>query len=113
MPFVRRDETGRIAALLRSPAPDATEHLPPDDPEVATFLTEEAAGSEKQVALRQSDLDIIRVVEDLVDVLLDKKLILLTDLPQPAQEKLMRRKRLRASLASIGDVIAVDEDDIL
>lgn len=112
MPFVRRAENGRIHALLRAAAPDATEQLPIDHPEIVEFLAADS-GSKGNVELQQSDLDIIRVVEDLIDVLLDKKLILLTDLPRAAQQKLLRRKNLRAALTPISDVLDPGEDDIL
>ena len=48
----------------------------------------------------KSDLEMIRVYEDLVDVLISKHVVVLTDFPQAAQEKLMRRKRLRSSFST-------------
>ena len=59
----------------------------------------------------KSDLDTIRVFEDLADVLINKRIVVLTDFPAAAQEKLMRRKRLRSSLSPITDALAVPEDD--
>lgn len=55
----------------------------------------------------------IRVYEDVVDVLIGKRIICLTDLPRAAQEKLLRRKHLRSLLASFSEVIAAEEDGIL
>jgi hypothetical protein len=60
--------------------------------------------------MEQSDLEMIRVYEDLVDLLVSKNLVLLTDLPLPAQEKLLRRKRLRTMLSPLADIINTDEE---
>ena len=37
MPFVKRDETGRVTALYREQTPDAQEYLPSGHPEVVEF----------------------------------------------------------------------------
>jgi hypothetical protein len=60
----------------------------------------------------QSDLDSIRVLEDLADILIRKRLIALTDFPPAAQEKLMSRRRLRTSLSPITEILGdTSEDD--
>lgn len=59
----------------------------------------------------QSDLEMIRVYEDLIDILIAKRVILLTDFPQAAQEKIVRRKRLRASLAPLSGMFADGDDE--
>ncbi|MGD9741514.1 MAG: hypothetical protein AB7V53_02675 [Dongiaceae bacterium] len=68
-----------------------------------------APGNEA-VEFMRSDLDMIRVYEDLIDLLLTKRIINLTDFPPAAQEKLLRRKKLRSSLASFAEVIGSEED---
>lgn len=60
--------------------------------------------------IEQSDLEMIRVYEDLIDLLLSKNILLLTDLPLPAQEKLLRRKRLRAMLSPLADIINTEDE---
>ena len=75
------------------------------NPEVQRYL---------EVAMKQlspSDTETIRVIEDLVDLLIEKKLILLTDLPAAAQKKLSERRQIRGDLCVLGNVI-VDEEDI-
>jgi hypothetical protein len=52
------------------------------------------------------------VIEDLVDALIQKKLILLTDLPQAARQKLTERQRIRSELNVLGNLM-VDEEDVL
>ena len=49
------------------------------------------------------------MLEDLVDLLIDKKLILFTELPPAAQEKLRGRKQIRQKLDSADLMV----DDVL
>lgn len=49
-----------------------------------------------QTILDQTDKDTIRIVEDLIDLLITKGLILESDLPVEAQERLQLRKDQRA-----------------
>ena len=49
------------------------------------------------------------LLEDLVDLLIDKKLILFTELPPAAQEKLHGRKQIRQKLGSADLMV----DDVL
>jgi hypothetical protein len=58
----------------------------------------------------RSDMEMIRVYEDLMDILMAKRIILLTDFPQAAQEKIVKRKKLRSSLAPITDMFAPEEE---
>lgn len=73
--------------------------------------TKRAAANDQSVEFLRSDLEMIRVYEDLVDLLLTKRIIMLTDFPPAAQEKLLRRKTLRTSLASFAEVIGSEEDN--
>ncbi|WP_028452480.1 hypothetical protein [Chitinilyticum aquatile] len=96
MPYVRRNSQGEITAIYRDPEDGAEEFLPQHSPEIAGFV-----GQQPESELFQGlDIGLIRVLEDLIDVMIQKNLLRLTDLPQPAQEKLLSRKRLRESLSS-------------
>jgi hypothetical protein len=83
-----------------APAPDS-ESAPRPLPHTAAVRSE----------MEQSDREMIRVYEDLIDLLIGKNLLLLTDLPPAAQDKLLRRKRLRAMLSPLADIIDADEDE--
>lgn len=61
------------------------------------------------VALSELDTDFIRVLEDLIDVLINNGVIRLTDLPPQALEKINQRKRTRAQLRESLDLL--DDDD--
>lgn len=113
MPYVSRGPDGKVNALFDSPRQDAGEELPASHPDVAEFLS---APDDTALAVRQqlvqSDLDMIRVIEDLIELLIQKGTILITDLPDGAQEKLMQRQKLRGMM-SFMDVSSGEEDDIL
>lgn len=116
MPFVMRDEAGQIVAIYREISAGAEEYLPPSHPAVQGFVHQNIGalpiGHVEKPAMLQSDLDMIRVYEDLTDILLSKNLVMLTDFPQPAQDKLIRRKRLRSSLSPITELLdGTDEDE--
>ena len=65
-----------------------------------------------QEFLASSDLDLVRVLEDLVDLLVDKGVIRFTDLPGSAQAKLMNRKSARSNLGELANLMG-DEDGVL
>jgi hypothetical protein len=95
MPHVLRDAQGQIMAIFDRPSPGRTEELASDDPEIAVFLGG-ADGHDRNFV--RADLDFIRVLEDLIEILIDRRLILMTDLPIEAQNKLISRGRLRRAL---------------
>ncbi len=90
MPYVQRDSTGQVVALFAAAGPGHDEELPAGHPDAAAL-----AGSGEFARL---DADLIRVIEDVVDVLIDRGLLRLTDLPADAQRKLLTRKGARARL---------------
>jgi hypothetical protein len=116
MPFVKRDAAGRVTSLHREQDSQELQYLPLDHPDVVGFLQPVGERrSQGRGALMQSDLDSIRVLEDLADILIRKRLIALTDFPPAAQEKLMGRRRLRTSLSPITEILGdtVEDDGLL
>lgn len=106
--YVRRDVTGRIVSISRALTPDHTERCSPEQPDVAAFVQKLAP---RNAALRESDLSLIRALEDLIDVLIHKEILRLTDLPDSVQAKLLARRRLRGSLNSLS--LLDDEQDLV
>lgn len=101
MPYVRRDAVGALQSLHRTEEPGAREWLEDDDPQLRGFLAP-ANG------FQQLDADFIRVLEDLIDVLIDRHVINMTDLPEAARDKLAARRDHRrpsplADLNLLGD----------
>lgn len=114
MPYVQRDASGQVSAIFQKPEVGAEELLPADHPDIQIFLGGIVPQSENIAAsaqLSESDLGLIRVIEDIVDTLIDKNVILFTDLPVSAREKIMRRKSTRERLFGNADILE-DEDKI-
>ena len=99
MLHAHRDKDGEITAIYAVPRP-GTEPVAQEDPALGRFLTSRAGAA--QIELARSDLTLARVLEDLVALLVDKKVIRLGELPPEAQSKLLQRKRLRGELAGLG-----------
>jgi hypothetical protein len=105
MPYVKRDATGAVVAVSRDSTVDIYEEVPEGSAELAAFLGDGEAGRE---SIDQTDQDFVRVLEDVVQLLIDKGVILFTDLPDSAQEKIMHRQRLRSELGGRLDLIGED-----
>lgn len=97
MPYVKHDENGRIIAVNLETG-EGMEEIPSNSPELLEFMRQ--VGLE-QGTLQESDMRLVRVLEDLIDLLIDRDLIRFTDLPLPAQEKLMERRSLRQTLGAL------------
>lgn len=93
MLYIKRNAQGEIVMLSKEPSPECNDTINDDSPEVFAFLTEQTGQSAQFIA---SDLAFVRVVEDVLEVLLEKGVISFTDLPSAAQSKIMERKSLRS-----------------
>ncbi len=112
MPYVIRDGDGQIVAVHAIQSAQAEERLQADDAELREFIAATGDSANLQNVLLASDLELVRVLEDLIAVLIDKRIIMLTDLPQAAQHKLARRYELRSRLNDLGGIVA-EQDEIM
>ncbi|MBP0047731.1 hypothetical protein H9C73_03205 [Marinobacterium sp. AK62] len=113
MLFALRDESGNITALTDRNIPGATA-VDAADPEVLSFLSLDASAMASATDfLEDSDLSTIRILEDLVDTLVDRQVIRFTDLPPPAQRKLLSRKVARTLNSDEDDRFESVEEDKL
>jgi len=94
--YIERDDKGQIIALRSSPTLKATEQKNSLDQELLAFF-ETAIGNDEswQSIIAMSDSGFIRLLEDMVDLLIKKNIILFTELPEKAQEKILSRRRIR------------------
>jgi hypothetical protein len=110
MPYIQRDQAGRIVAVSWEQQPDGWESLPLDSPELVAF-TSILSGGQKE--LITTDLKLVRVVEDLIDLLIDRDVIHFTDFPEAAQTKLLTRRSMRSSLNGLNLLAEEDDDKLL
>jgi hypothetical protein len=107
--YVQRDGEGQLARVEAAPYAEYTEILPADHAEIQEWFADDVVeNSLKQ--LKQSDLDMIRVLEDLIEVLTTKGVISITDLPAGAQAKLLSRSTARKALGGLTNLIEEDEE---
>lgn len=106
--FIQRNREGAIIAVSRVEQPGFTEHLPEDREELTEFIAETGTSSD---LLRQSDADLIRVIEDLIDLLTDKGVFQYTELPTKVQEKLNTRRTLRRKANKL-DLLDDNQDNL-
>ena len=91
MPFVHKDANGKIIAVYTDPVEGAVEVMP-GDPALIDFIQQNIPTTDAGEDWDKSDLGLARVIEDLIDVLIEKKVSLFTDFPEGAQKKLRDRR---------------------
>ena len=106
--YVERDTAGLLVRVEALPFDGMTEILASDSQEVAAWQASRSAESSLQ-KLRQSDQEMVRVLEDLIQTLISKGVIMITDLPPAAQTKLLNRRQARESLSGIHRLINEEE----
>lgn len=99
MLYVERDSDGNIIALHNKPEKGIHEQKSMMDEEILQFLNRSVDSDPWVQLLSLSDISIIRVLEDLIDLLIRKNIILFTELPAEAQKKIKQRKQVRDKIA--------------
>ena len=102
MPFVKRDESGKIDAVSLNESADFSEFVDAESAELEVFLEDARPSAD---SLRESDSDLVRVLEDLIEMLTAKGVIMFTELPESAQQKILFRKRLRKDRTNALDLL--------
>lgn len=111
MPYVMRNADGRIISIL-SEWVEGCYEVPANDPALSAFLSAESPEERAKKELMESDLGIIRVLEDLIDVLIERGHIMFTDFPEMAQQKLLARRGLRQGFSYMDALFNEDEEGI-
>ncbi|MEJ2059481.1 MAG: hypothetical protein P8Y64_03185 [Gammaproteobacteria bacterium] len=109
MLYAERDEQGNITSLSHTPQSEQAEAVSLQEPAVTEFLTDKDNRQALHDLLKATDADLARVTEDLIDVLVEKGVIMMTDLPEAARQKLITRRQARLSLSEL----IVDPDDLI
>ena len=112
MPYVKRNQQGKVVQLMDEPIDEGSEWLELNDLDVVEFLRLPANEAELKNSLAISDSEMVRVVEDLIDILMEKQVFVFTELPEAVQAKLNARKKLRHDVNALSNLIG-DDDNIL
>ncbi len=110
MPFVYRDANGGIVAVYEQPV-EGGEEVAADDPALRAFIHKNLPAAPALDDWAQSDLALARVLEDLIDVLIEKKVFMFTDLPEGAQKKLLERRGLRKEFTYVEQLFGDDDEN--
>ncbi|KTD20529.1 hypothetical protein E3983_05855 [Legionella israelensis] len=107
MVYVKRDKNGKIYALFNTKRA-GLEEISLDNPELLDFFIHSDKSEEFNFLI--SDIQFIRVLEDLIDILIEKNIITITDFPAPVIEKLLKRQNVRKYLSGASGM-EFDNDD--
>lgn len=93
MVYVLKNADGHIVAVSETEILDKNwTSIENNNPEYTQFLEKELA---KSSAFRESDIQLARVLEDLISILIEGNIIRFTDFPAAAQKRLNDRQNMR------------------
>ncbi len=107
--YGERDKDGKIIAIRKDPGREGDNLTPVDEHELQEFLASEQDHGTYQALLEEADKKMIRVLDDLIEVLVRNNVIMLTDLPEEAREKLGNRREVRRRMQEDGADLTVDD----
>lgn len=94
MLYIRRNDQGQMEDFSFVPKP-GYELTSLEDPVVVEWLQNGENRRAIDETLQRMDLEMARVVEDLIEMMIEKGLILFTDLPEAVQNKILFKRRVR------------------
>ncbi|CDF83907.1 conserved hypothetical protein [Pseudomonas knackmussii B13] len=103
MVYVQRDGHGKLLRVESQPFEGMNDTLAYQSDELKDWLEARTEVRSRLDLLRHSDLDLVRVLEDVVNVLVERGVIRYTDLPEAARRKLDDRAVARAELEGLAD----------
>ncbi|MDO9139229.1 MAG: hypothetical protein Q7U38_02720 [Methylobacter sp.] len=112
MPYALQDDAGKILALYEQQEDINAQWLDDNAPAVVSFKQNLLVSAKTAQQLASSDMELIRVLEDVVELLIKKQIFVFTDLPEFAQAKLSKRQKMRSDMVSLTSLIGNDDDGI-
>jgi hypothetical protein len=109
MPYITRNNKGEIVELHNSPENGGGNWIEAQDPEVLDFIKRSEITEQARQVLTSTDNEMVRVVEDLIDMLMERQIFIFTELPEAVQAKLNARKQLRKDMNSLENLINDDD----
>lgn len=103
MVYVWRDEYGRLMRVENEPFEGMNGTIETHSSEMAGWLHHCRDMQSQRERLRESDRDVLRIMEDVISLLIERGVIDYTELPQAARDKLDIRALIRADLEGLVD----------
>ncbi|MDP2248471.1 MAG: hypothetical protein Q8J65_10095 [Nitrosomonadales bacterium] len=113
MPYVLRNADGSIQAISNNEdmaSVPAWESVDAHAPDYLLFLESAISIADP---FRESDIHLARVLEDLINVLIERDVIRFTDLPEPARKRLLERQALRQKRTQLSDILDDASDGLI
>lgn len=107
MPYVLRGDDGAVLGVSQTEVSEAG-WIAVDEGS-KEYLDYLDAAIKKEDQFRESDIQLARVLEDLISLLIDRDFIRFTDFPDPAQKRLIERQGLRSKKTNLD--LLDDNDD--
>ena len=110
MPYVIKDQEDKILAVHQELSEINAVWIEEDDPDLARFRSAVNHHQAKS-SLEISDLELIRVIEDLTELLIKKQVFTFTELPEFAQKKLGKRQKIRKGMISLKNLVNDENEE--
>lgn len=92
MPYIFKNADGKIAGSATEKLSEAWVFIEGDAKEYIEYLEVSLA---EHAPFRESDIQLARVLEDLISILIDRGMLRFTDFPPEAQKRLNYRQSMR------------------
>jgi hypothetical protein len=109
MVYVQRDEAGRLLRVESAPFEGMSGMLAVESEELERWLNAQEEVRRRLDDLQSSDREMIRVLEDVVGLLVERDIIRFTDLPEKARVKLDERAVARAEIEALRDLVKLKQ----
>lgn len=110
MPYVIKDSLGNIIGLYENKSGVYAEWCNEEDAAVQQYKKTLEVEAQAKNTLESSDLDLIRVIDDLTMLLVKKQVIAFTELPIFAQKKLGARQKMRSDMTSLKSLVGEENE---
>lgn len=109
MLYIKRNQNDEILEIEFTQK-EGFEEISLHDPNLARYI-ENSENSDEIIhkVLGRLDLDMVRIIEDVIDILIDKNIMLFTDLPDPVQNKILFKKAIRNISKNKTTILAEEE----
>ncbi|WP_024852226.1 hypothetical protein [Hydrogenovibrio kuenenii] len=111
MIYVKRNESNQIIDICF----DEKENYEKSsifNEEIKTFIQNSNNQNQVKEIMTNLDLDMVRITEDVIEILIKKEILLFTDFPEAVQSKLLFKRFLRQALSKNGVNLTEDGESI-